>query len=76
MTMEKKEMNKVVAGVADAAAGQMVKQASTATGWTRVAWIVGAAILGAIGWLFGAGDATQQQPDVAELPAVEIPAGE
>lgn len=59
-------MSKVVAGVADAAAGQMVKQAKTATGWLKVAWIVGAAIAGAIGWLLGPG-ATQVQP-AAVLP--------
>lgn len=66
--MEKKELNKVVAGVADAASGQMVKQASTATGWKRVAWIIGAAVAGAIGWLLGPG-ATQVQPEVSEPPA-------
>ena len=64
--MEKKELNKVVAGVADAASGQMVKQAKTATGWKRVAWIIGAAVAGAIGWLLGPG-ATQVQP-AAVLP--------
>lgn len=69
MTMEKKELNKVVAGVADAASGQMVKQAKTAKGWVRVAWIIGASILGAIGWLFGAG---QEQPAVSEPPAAAV----
>lgn len=59
-------MNKVVAEVAGAASGQMVQQAKTATGWVRVAWIIGASILGAIGWLFGAG---QEQPAVSEPPA-------
>lgn len=63
--MEKKELNKVVAGVADAASGQMVKQAKTATGWKKVAWIIGASILGAIGWLFSGGDTTQVQPEVS-----------
>lgn len=60
--MEKSKMNKVVAGVADAASGQMVKQAGKATGWKRVAWIIGAAIAGALSWLLGAG---QEQPDAA-----------
>ena len=71
--METKEKNKVVAGVANAAAGQMVKQASTATGWKRVAWIIGAAVAGAIGWLLGPG-ATQVQPDVGapEVPAAGV----
>lgn len=74
--MEKKELNKVVAGVADAASGQMVKQAKTATGWKKVAWIIGAAVAGAIGWLLGDG-ATQVQPEVSEPPAaVEVSAGE
>ncbi len=73
--MEKKELNKVVAGVADAASGQMVKQASTARGWKRVAWIIGAAVAGAIGWLLGDG-ATQEQPDVAAPPVVESPCAE
>lgn len=68
MTMKKKELNKMVAGVADAASGQMVKQAKTATGWKRVAWIVGAAIAGALSWLLGAG-AEQGQPEVSEPPA-------
>ena len=64
MTMEKKELNKVVAGVADAASGQMVKQAGKSSGWKRVAWIIGAAIAGAVSWLLGAG---QVQP-AAVLP--------
>lgn len=64
MTMEKKELNKVVAGVAAAASGQMVKQAGKFSGWKRVAWIIGAAIAGAVSWLLGAG---QVQPD-AVLP--------
>ena len=72
MTMEKK-MNKVVAEVAGAASGQMVQQAKTARGWVRVAWIIGASILGAIGWLFGAG---QEQPAVSEPPAAVERAGE
>lgn len=67
MTMEKK-MNKVVAEVAGAASGQMVTQAKTATGWKRVAWIIGAAIAGALSWLLGAG-AEQGQPAVSEPPA-------
>ncbi len=67
----------MVAGVANAAAGQMVKQASSATGWKRIAWIIGAAVAGAIGWLFSGGDATQVQPEVTVPPAaVEVPAGE
>ena len=66
--MEKKELNKVVAGVADAASGQMAKQAKTATGWKKVAWIIGAAIAGAVSWLLGAG-AEQGQPAVSEPPA-------
>lgn len=66
--MEKQELNKVVAGVADAASGQMVKQAKTATGWKKVAWIIGAAIAGAVSWLLGAG-AEQEQPAVSEPPA-------
>ena len=71
--MEKKELNKVVAGVAEAASGQMVKQAKTATGWKRVAWIIGAAVAGAIGWLLGPG-ATHVQPDVGapEVPAAGV----
>ena len=74
--METKGTNKMVAGVANAAAGQMVKQASTATGWKRIAWIIGAAVAGAIGWLLGDG-ATQVQPEVSEPPAaVEVSAGE
>ena len=74
--MEEKNMNKVVAEVAGAASGQMVKQAKTATGWKRIAWIIGAAVAGAIGWLLGDG-ATQVQPEVSEPPAaVEVPAGE
>ena len=69
-------MNKVVAEVAGAASGQMVKQAKTAQGWKRVAWIIGAAIAGALSWLLGAG-AEQGQPAVSEPPAaVEVPAGE
>lgn len=66
-------MNKVVAGVAEAASGQMVKQAGKATGWKRVAWIIGGAVAGAIGWLLGPG-ATQVQPDVGapEVPAAEV----
>ena len=72
MSMEKKELNKVVAGVADAASGQMVKQAKTAQGWKRVAWIIGAAIAGALSWLLGAG---QVQPAVSEPPAA-MPVGE
>lgn len=72
-TMEKKELNKVVAGVADAASGQMVKQAGKATGWKKVAWIIGAAIAGALSWLLGAG---QVQPDVgAPASPVEAAAG-
>lgn len=67
--MEEKQVKKMVAGVAGAASGQMVKQASTATGWVRVAWIIGAAIAGAIGWLFSGGDTTQVQPEVSEPPA-------
>lgn len=74
--MEKKELNKVVAGVADAASGQMVKQAGKATGWKKVAWIIGAAVAGAIGWLLGDGGA-QVQPEVSAPPAaVEVSAGE
>ena len=73
--MEKKKLNKVVAGVADAASGQMVKQAGKATGWKKVAWIIGAAIAGAVSWLLGAG-AEQGQPAVSEPPAVEVSAGE
>ena len=71
--MKTKETNKVVAGVANAAAGQMVKQAKTATGWKKVAWIIGAAIAGAVSWLLGPG-ATQVQPDVGapEVPAAEV----
>ncbi len=66
----------MVAGVANAAAGQMVKQAGKATGWKKVAWIIGAAVAGAIGWLLGDG-ATQVQPEVTVPPAaVEVPAGE
>lgn len=66
--MEKKELNKVVAGVADAASGQMVKQAGKSSGWKKVAWIIGAAIAGAVSWLLGAG-AEQGQPAVSEPPA-------
>lgn len=66
-------MNKVVAEVAGAASGQMVTQAKTATGWKRVAWIIGAAIAGAVSWLLGAG---QVQPDVgAPASPVEAAAG-
>ena len=72
--MEKKELNKVVAGVADAASGQMVKQAGKATGWKKVAWIIGAAIAGAVSWLLGHG-ATQVQPEVSE-PAAAMPEAE
>ena len=66
--MEEKQVKKMVAGVADAASGQMAKQAKTATGWKKVAWIIGAAIAGAVSWLLGPG-ATQVQPEVSEPPA-------
>ena len=65
----------MVAGVAEAAAGQMVKQAKTAQGWKKVAWIIGAAIAGAVSWLLGAG-AEQGQPEVSEPPAAAMPVGE
>lgn len=46
-------------------------EAAGATGWVRVAWIIGAAVVGAIGWLLGGADTTQQQPEVAVPPTVE-----
>ena len=72
--MEKKELNKVASEVAGVASGQMVQQAKKAQGWKKVAWIIGAAIAGALSWLLGAG-AEQGQPAVSEPPAA-MPVGE